>query len=156
MDEPLCSIGLELKYPSFIFAEFPSSCLIKMHVTLPTSATLRLFASGNWSLFDVQPSVILVRHRERKFFFFWWEGSVRNLILCKHIKLLILKFSIQCIVYVSIHLFNYCHTTEASTIKNISISRCGDSGSTVVKALCYKSEGRWFDSRWCHWNFSLT
>jgi hypothetical protein len=31
-----------------------------------------------------------------------------------------------------------------------------DSGSTVVKVLCYKSEGRWFDSRWCHWNFSLT
>jgi len=21
--------------------------------------------------------------------------------------------------------------------------------------LCYKSEGRWFNSRWCHWNFSL-
>ena len=28
--------------------------------------------------------------------------------------------------------------------------------STVVKALCYKSEGHWFDSIWCHWNFSLT
>ena len=27
---------------------------------------------------------------------------------------------------------------------------------TVVKALCYKSEGRWFDPRWFHWNFSLT
>ena len=27
---------------------------------------------------------------------------------------------------------------------------------TVVKVLRYKSEGRWFDSRWCHWNFSLT
>jgi len=26
----------------------------------------------------------------------------------------------------------------------------------VVKVLCYKSEGRWFDPRWCHWNFSLT
>jgi hypothetical protein len=26
----------------------------------------------------------------------------------------------------------------------------GDRGSTVVKALRYKSEGRWFDSRWCH------
>jgi hypothetical protein len=25
-----------------------------------------------------------------------------------------------------------------------------------TKVLCYKSEGRWFDSRWCHWNFSLT
>ena len=32
----------------------------------------------------------------------------------------------------------------------------GDRGDTVVKVLCYKSEGRWFDSRWCHWNFSLT
>jgi phage antirepressor YoqD-like protein len=31
----------------------------------------------------------------------------------------------------------------------------GDRGGTVVKGLCYKSEGRWFDSRWCHWNFSL-
>jgi len=31
----------------------------------------------------------------------------------------------------------------------------GDRGSTVVKVLCYKSEGCWFDSRWCHRNFSL-
>ena len=29
-------------------------------------------------------------------------------------------------------------------------------GDTVVKVLCYKSEGRWFDPRLCHWNFSLT
>ena len=29
-------------------------------------------------------------------------------------------------------------------------------GGTVVKVLRYKSEGRWFDSRWFHWNFSLT
>ena len=32
----------------------------------------------------------------------------------------------------------------------------GDRGNTVVKVLCYKSEGRWFDPSWCHWNFSLT
>jgi len=32
----------------------------------------------------------------------------------------------------------------------------GDRGSTVVKVLCYKSEVRWFDPSWCHWNFSLT
>jgi hypothetical protein len=31
-----------------------------------------------------------------------------------------------------------------------------DRGSTVVKVLRYKSEGRWFDPRWLHWNFSLT
>jgi hypothetical protein len=32
----------------------------------------------------------------------------------------------------------------------------GDRGVIVVGVLCYKLEGRWFDSRWCHWNFSLT
>ena len=32
----------------------------------------------------------------------------------------------------------------------------GDRGSTVVKMLCHKSEGRCFDPSWCHWNFSLT
>ena len=37
------------------------------------------------------------------------------------------------------------------------ISRCkGDRGSTVVKVLCYKSEGHWLDPSWCQWIFSLT
>jgi len=31
----------------------------------------------------------------------------------------------------------------------------GVRGSTAVKVLCYKSEGRWFDPNWCHWKFSL-
>jgi hypothetical protein len=26
----------------------------------------------------------------------------------------------------------------------------------LVEVLRYKPEGRGFDSRWCHWNFSLT
>jgi len=26
-------------------------------------------------------------------------------------------------------------------------------GSTVVKVLCYKSEGLWFDTSWCQWIF---
>ena len=29
----------------------------------------------------------------------------------------------------------------------------GDRGSTVVKVLCYKSVGRWFDPSWCQWIF---
>ena len=37
-----------------------------------------------------------------------------------------------------------------------SLCLVGDRGSTVVKVLLYKSEGRWFDPSWCHWNFSLT
>ena len=32
----------------------------------------------------------------------------------------------------------------------------GDCGASVVKVLRYKSEGHWFDSRLCYWNFSLT
>ena len=43
-----------------------------------------------------------------------------------------------------------------SIIIYIIPDKYGDRGGTVLKVLCYKSEGRWFDSRWCHWNFSLT
>ena len=32
----------------------------------------------------------------------------------------------------------------------------GARGRVVVKALHYKPAGRGFDSRWCHWNFSVT
>ena len=32
----------------------------------------------------------------------------------------------------------------------------GARGGVVVKELRYKPAGRGFDSRWCHWNFSVT
>jgi len=32
----------------------------------------------------------------------------------------------------------------------------GHAVAQLVEALCYKSEGRGFDSRCCHWIFSLT
>jgi hypothetical protein len=32
----------------------------------------------------------------------------------------------------------------------------GIRGGVVVEALRYNPEGRGFDSRWCHWLFSLT
>jgi hypothetical protein len=32
----------------------------------------------------------------------------------------------------------------------------GDRGVIMVKALHYKPADRGFDSRWCHWNFSVT
>jgi hypothetical protein len=31
----------------------------------------------------------------------------------------------------------------------------GARGDVVVKALRYKPAGREFESRWCHWNFSV-
>ena len=35
-------------------------------------------------------------------------------------------------------------------------SHSGARGGVVVKALRYKPAGRGFDTRWCHWNFSVT
>jgi hypothetical protein len=32
----------------------------------------------------------------------------------------------------------------------------GARGGAMLEALRYKPEGRRIDSRWCHWNFSMT
>ena len=48
----------------------------------------------------------------------------------------------------------YCYVSHFQFL--LVISKIGDRGSTEVKALRYKSEGRWFESRWCQWKFSLT
>jgi len=45
----------------------------------------------------------------------------------------------------------YRHDWESSFQNTRAL--CGDRGSTVIKVLCYKSEGRWFDSSWCQWIF---
>jgi hypothetical protein len=37
-----------------------------------------------------------------------------------------------------------------------SSSQSGHVVAQLVEALHYKSEGHGFNSRWCHWNFSLT
>jgi hypothetical protein len=47
--------------------------------------------------------------------------------------------------YHKVYVFNYRKYCE-----------CGARGGAVVKALHYKPAGRGFDSRWCHWNFSVT
>jgi hypothetical protein len=38
----------------------------------------------------------------------------------------------------------------------LAIYCIGACGGAVVEALRCKPEGRGIDSRWCHWNFSLT
>ena len=44
-------------------------------------------------------------------------------------------------------------TRKECKIFHVFASEHGDRGGAVVKVLCYKSEGRWFDPGWCHWNF---
>jgi hypothetical protein len=48
---------------------------------------------------------------------------------------------------------------KTSALFSLSSTLSGDHGSTVVKVLHYKSEGCWFDPRWCrgisHWHKSF-
>jgi len=48
------------------------------------------------------------------------------------------------------HISHQNFSTQNFTIPYVATV---DRGSTVVKVLCYKSEGRWFDPSWCHWIF---
>ena len=41
-------------------------------------------------------------------------------------------------------------------IKEMVLGGVGYTVAHLIEALGYKPEGRGFDSRWCHWNFSLT
>ena len=49
----------------------------------------------------------------------------------------------------------HTHTHTHTYIYIYIYIKHGNRGGTVVKVLCYKSEGRWLDPRWCHWNFSV-
>jgi hypothetical protein len=46
--------------------------------------------------------------------------------------------------------------TRPYSLFSCSTEECGARGAVVVKALHYKPAGRGFDSRCCHWNFSVT
>jgi len=47
---------------------------------------------------------------------------------------------------------NYQYTNEQDKLRYI-LGLYRDDGTTVLKVLCYKSEGRWFDPSWCWWIF---
>jgi hypothetical protein len=51
-------------------------------------------------------------------------------------------------------LYPFTCTTQLISVK--FILHWGAAVAQLVEALRYKPERRGFDSRWCHWNFSLT
>ena len=57
-----------------------------------------------------------------------------------------------------IHTSNICKFQQSLNNINYikSVQLVGARGGIVVKALCYKLAGHGFDSRLCHWNFSVT
>jgi len=70
----------------------------------------------------------------------------------KHVK------SVTCSKILSfITIFTLCLWFPHIVIDYVCVlDTVGDRGGTVFKVLRYKSECRWLDPSWCHWNFSLT
>jgi len=80
----------------------------------------------------------------------WSVGSVicvhRETDLCEK-KGDILIFQDGYLLFILLFLTKKCYNKHEYYVVT------GDRGCTVVKALCYKSEGRWFDPRLCQWIF---
>jgi hypothetical protein len=51
---------------------------------------------------------------------------------------------------------SYCIRTQGRQAERTITYNMRAHGGAVVEALRYKPESRGIDSRWCHWNFSLT
>ena len=51
-------------------------------------------------------------------------------------------------------IFNVCHLTgdDPAICMTLLPLNWGHAVAQLVEALRYKPEGRWFDSRWCHWH----
>jgi hypothetical protein len=73
----------------------------------------------------------------------------------------------RCVIYIILreYLLFLAHHLLLSTVCYVCYIGCAvdynlyvfiDFGGVVVKALRYKPTGRGFDSRWCHWDFSVT
>jgi hypothetical protein len=45
---------------------------------------------------------------------------------------------------------------EIDHFRTLRVDEGAEGGGVVVKAPRFKPAGRGFDSRWCHWNFSVT
>ena len=58
------------------------------------------------------------------------------------------KRLIHAIIWIS-EALNSEHSVNSQSCYFNKYKTFGDHGGTVVKVLCYKSEGRWFDPRWC-------
>ena len=106
------------------------------------------------------------------FFFRFWSSSGDKTISCTIVNGFVDKIPWRntcdgqgCPLLWSAHNFKehklllekvcYLRKIRTHQIYSFYLLLLGDRGSTVVKLLCYKSEGRWFDPSWCQWNFSL-
>ena len=98
----------------------------------------------------------------------WWAGAPAFTQTAYLLKLVIpttnalppWRLNVETKTKRTLHSSRRLSFNELTNAKNLVLHSSnfasGDRGSAVVKVLCYKSEGHWFDPSWCHWNFSLT
>ena len=100
---------------------------------------------------------VFASRQRRKIFYF-----SENLLIVSGANPATSSMGTQSLVYTGI--LYACHTSSPSHLprfghlsNNLYFLRRGrHTVAQLVEAQRYKSEGRGFDSRWCHWNFSLT
>jgi hypothetical protein len=76
----------------------------------------------------------------------WGKGSQTIKSLWSLISVFPIKIQMADVQLCLVH----AYSVVFSLVKAVHKFDLGDRCSTVVKVLCYKSEGRWFDPRWCH------
>ena len=129
-----------------------------------------------YSLKDIKNSgptyISLVPHKDMLFFHLvTFVPTVTSLSSQREKEILISPLFKVSLVYVYFkpqnnHLFNHHFVTKLKaevrqtryftilTLQRVVVKALR--GGVLVKALRYKPVGRAFDSRWCHWNFSVT
>ena len=88
-----------------------------------------------------------------------WLLVIKNVpLFIKRVSCVLIYTSVVCVLLLifCVYLSISCSVFASAFFKYNSKPKLGDRGSTVVKVLCYKSEGRWFDPCWCQWIFSWT
>jgi len=84
---------------------------------------------------------------------FWGNSSYSNSIFKQQKRIIRIIMGVGIKDYCREFFKNIKYFTTDFTIYSLSPNNRGHRGSTVVKVLCYKSEGRWFDPSWCQWIF---
>jgi len=88
-----------------------------------------------------------------------WESQLRRndrlwLDVVNDVQTLAIMYSV-CRGNLQLQRFNAVNRSSDLLMKVIFVIVQLKGGSTVVKVLCYKSESRRFDPKWCHWNFFI-
>jgi hypothetical protein len=84
----------------------------------------------------------------------WWLNLMTFLLLCVS-QYYSLRMAFCGLKYMHWQCANKVYL-RSSVFSSYTYSWLVARDGVVVKALCYKPEGRGFDSRWCHRNFSVT